>query len=328
MDFYEKLSTKATSTQKHIKNSVENFKRFNKEWITNENLYDVIQVWINYRHKQGIQPSVIRHDFTNLKHYLYHLGFRLYEQDIREKLSFPTQFEEEKHPLGLDEILRIFEVISYKKKALYLVLISSGMRIGETCKIRKKDIVLSLKRPMIKIPAKITKTKRGRTTFISSEAWSLLQPKYTKLSDDDLLFKNRSDSESVLFNKYCKKAGLDQKYESGINKITLHSFRAYFITKIARYDENLSKILSGQKGYLLQYDRLTDEEKLESYLEFEKELLIYDTTRLKQDLAKAKSEKITMEVMQETIKDVVEIKEQIKKILEQKTNIAQHTNGQ
>ena len=202
------------------------------------------------------------------------------------------------------------------------------MRIGEAVKIRKKDVILTLKRPMIKIPAKITKTRRGRTTFISSEAWGFLQPVYAKLEPDDYLFGTKQNSEDVLFNRYCAKVGLNQTYESGIRQITLHSFRAYFITKVSRYDENLAKKLVGQKGYLLQYDRLTDEEKLELYLEFEKELLIYDNTKLKQDLAKAKSEKITMEMMQETINDVAEIKEQIKKILDQKTNIIQHTNGQ
>ena len=33
-------------------------------------------------------------------------------------------------------------------------------------------------------------------------------------------------------------------------------------------------MLAGQQGYLLQYNRLTDEEKLERYLEFEPDLII------------------------------------------------------
>jgi len=56
-------------------------------------------------------------------------------------------------------------------------------------------------------------------------------------------------------------------------------FRAYFITKISRRDPNLAKKWAGQKGYLLQYDRLTLDEQLEKYLEFEPDLLINDTVR-------------------------------------------------
>ena len=181
---------------------------------------------------------------------------------------------------------------------------------------------------MIKIPANITKTRRGRTTFISSEAWGFLQPVYAKLGTDDYIFGTRQNTEDVLFNRYCAKVGLNQTYESGIRQITLHSFRAYFITKVSRYDENLAKILAGQRGYLLQYDRLTDEEKLEHYLEFEKELLIYDNSKLKQDLAKAKSEKITLETMMEKLKEVDEIKQKVQELLDQKANIAQQSNNQ
>ena len=122
--------------------------------------------------------------------------------------------------------------------------------------------------------------------------------------------------------------GLNQKYESGINQITLHSFRAYFITKVARYDENLSKILAGQRGYLLQYDRITDEEKLGHYLEFEKELLIYDNTKLKQDLAKANSEKISMEIINERLKDFEDVKRKVDEIIKQNTENVQRTNSQ
>ena len=58
-------------------------------------------------------------------------------------------------------------------------------------------------------------------------------------------------------------------------------FRAWFITKISRHDPNLAKKWSGQKGYMLQYDRLTLDEQLDKYLEFEKDLIIDSTERQK-----------------------------------------------
>ena len=80
----------------------------------------------------------------------------------------------------------------------------------------------------------------------------------------------------------CKKIGL--------KNVTTHSFRAYFITKVARLDYNLSKLYTGQKGYLLQYDRLNDEEKLEKYLEFEPELYIYENKVQKKEIEKLTEE--------------------------------------
>ena len=60
----------------------------------------------------------------------------------------------------------------------------------------------------------------------------------------------------------------------GLEGITTHSFRAYMITRLSRKDPNFAKLLAGQKGYLLQYDRMSESEKLEKYLELENELLI------------------------------------------------------
>ena len=293
------------------------------EKLTVDNVYDITQNWINHNFERGLNPKSIKLYFEHVKSYLYFLGFKIYQEDIKQKLVFPKIYEEEKHPLTLDEIIKILEAVSHKKKTLYLFLVSSGMRIGEAVQIRKKDIHLTLKRPMIKIPAKITKTGRGRTTFISSEAWAFLQPIYNKIKEDDYIFGTKQNSEDVLFNRYCAKVGLNQKYESGVNQITLHSFRAFFITKIARYDENLSKILAGQRGYLLQYDRLTDEEKLEHYVEFEKELMIYDNTKLKHDLAKAKSEGISIQAVNEKLDNLYKIVEDITK---EKFHL--ETNGQ
>ena len=60
----------------------------------------------------------------------------------------------------------------------------------------------------------------------------------------------------------------------------------------ARHDPNFAKKLAGQKGYMLQYDRMTDKEKLEKYLEFEKDLIIDPTERQKARISELeKSEK-------------------------------------
>ena len=77
-----------------------------------------------------------------------------------------------------------------------------------------------------------------------------------------------------------KRIGINDKYETNRrNVITTHTFRAYFITKVSRKDHNLAKFFTGQKGYMLQYDRLSDEEKLALYVEIEPSLLVSDKAR-------------------------------------------------
>jgi len=154
--------------------------------------------------------------------------------------------------------------------------------------------------------------------------------------NDDVVVKNvRQYNEQTLVN-YCKKVGLAQKYENSPRfKISSHSFRAYFITKISRHDENFAKKLTGQKGYLLQYDRLNDQEKLEKYIEFEHDLTIYDDERMrleneklkventKQDVTKLKEELWDakfelMEMIDDAIEEPAEFKKMIKKLREEK----------
>ena len=85
--------------------------------------------------------------------------------------------------------------------------------------------------------------------------------------------------------------GIRDKYETtGRNVITTHSFRAYFITKVNRQDPNLAKYFAGQKGYLQQYDRLTDAEKLALYMGFEPSLLVSDKARDKERIRNLENE--------------------------------------
>jgi len=113
------------------------------------------------------------------------------------------------------------------------------------------------------------------------------------------------------------------RYESTkYHKINTHSFRAYFITKVSRHDPNIAKMFAGQKIYMGQYDRLTAEEKLEKYIEFESDLYIFkqkpkseeilDLTKKITELEKQASDhQIVMEyIRQNRIKDAEKLEPQ------------------
>ena len=310
--YFEKISVKASGTQKGTKTSIISFFSYCMEkGIENplvfmkkseENCFDLLQGWINSKSKNGMSAGAIRQNFSNLKGFLHYMGIKITKEDVRANLSFPKQIKEEPFPLQLEHIQKILEHTA-KKKAFYLTLLSSGMRMGEAVQLRKKDLVLTKERIMIKIPAKITKTQTGRTTFISKEAASFLKLKLKNLEDDDLIFGSNENvdyartTEIMTLKRVLQKAGLDEKYDTvNRRKITLHSFRAYFFTKATRiHNENYAHKLTGHGGYLPQYDRLTDDEKLDLYLKLEPELLVYDNSKKSVEIEKLKNDKLILE---------------------------------
>ena len=306
--YYEKIQKHSLNSQKGTKNALNNFDKFcqekydqNIEEIVDdlvlvkkqETVFDILQSWINWN---TIAPSSLKTYFVRLNTFLHYKGIKLDARDVKSELIFPRVLEEELYPLQIEDISKILSAANYDKRGMYLAQISSGMRLGEIVQIRKKDLVLDSDRIMVKIPAKITKTKQARTTFLSTEAEKMIRHKLKKLDDDDLVWGknpipiNNEIAEIANLHRYLSKCGLDMKYDSGQYKINTHSFRAFFITKVSRHDPNFAKKLAGQKGYLLQYDRMTDEEKLEKYLELEPALLVFDESKKNAELEKLKKE--------------------------------------
>ena len=251
-----------------------------------EQAYDYLQARINALQARKMSPNSINIYFSHIKQYLHYRGIKLNPIDIKQCLNFPKKQVEELRPLEMDTFRKMLNTCSAKREMLYLAQSSSGMRIGEMMQLRKKDIHTDMSRLMVKIPAAFTKTGVARTTFFSAEAAQLVAPRLKKIGDLDPVFgtdvsaKSNARCEAKYIDDLQKKMGISDKYETnGRNVITTHSFRAFFITKISRSDPNLAKYFSGQKGYLLQYDRLTDAEKLSHYMGFEPLLLVSDKAR-------------------------------------------------
>ncbi len=326
--YMEKIKVKSKSFTHSTEISINSFDSFlNKTYDTNlddiiqeilvfddekriDTICDICQSWINslITHKKA--PKTISDYFTFLKLYLHYRKIKITPQDVKESIDFPTKIKEEKYPLTIPKVLDLLNTARYAKKGMYLALLSSGMRIGEIVQIRKKDIIMDYERPVIHIPARITKTKQGRTTFISKEASKFILPKINTISNDDLVWGINQDkdtashAEEKTFREYLKKIGFIEKYDSGRLKISLHSFRAFFFTKAARcHDENYAHMMTGHGGYLMQYDRLTDEEKLDMYLELESDLLIYDQTKNEEKIRKLKDANIKLSDQAEEIKE-------------------------
>ena len=105
-------------------------------------------------------PSTIRANFNLVKNYLNWYGFEIYTESVKSRLNFPKKIEEEAYPLTLDDIKAIIGEANSQRRVLYLFLSSTGMRIQETLKLRKRDLDLDLDRVMVRIPGKYTKTRK------------------------------------------------------------------------------------------------------------------------------------------------------------------------
>ena len=319
--FMVKIASKDEGTQAGYKTALNNFQNFCMEkygkpdYVSelkeydNEKLYDFLQEWINWNKKRS--PRTVINFFSRVKKYLYHRGIKLDPQDIKEELVFPHLIEEELYSITVDDMNSIFKEMQYKQKTQFLCQSSSLMRIGEMIQLRKRHLILSKQNIIVKIPATIAKFKKGRTTFFSKEASKMLRPLLRDMNDNDLVFgssENKKYSEinsEQILRRIIKKIGLDMRYESTDRFfINTHSFRAFGITKLSRHDPNLAKRLAGQKGYLLQYDRMTDEEKLELYQKYENDLIIDDTEKHKAEIIKLEKEKTELQSKSDRIDEL------------------------
>jgi len=301
--YFERIALSSASTRKNTRLGIEGFEEFHGDKIENiirklkkkkeSETFDYLQRWINHMSKNKLNPTSVKSYFGHLKQFFWYMGIKISREDVKMELIFETKEKEEYYPIQLEEIQKLFDYMPYWKRAMYIAKLSSGMRQNEVCNIRKKDLDLTHERIMVKIPAKFTKTKQARTTFISYEAQQMILPRITELNKDDKVWTSVTTGvEEVNFRNYVDKVGLGVlRYETtNRRKVNTHSLRAYFITKISRYDPNLAKSLAGQKGYLDQYDRLTNEEKLEIYLKVEPELIVDSTARDKIEMEKKDKE--------------------------------------
>jgi len=289
-------------------------------------LYEILQGWINWNEKQGLGNYTIKVAFSNLRKYLYHFRIKTQEQDIKQRLRFGKNTKEERHPLSQEEYRAIVDGFAKEPltQALFLALGSSGMRIGEALNLRKKDLDTTQKRIKVNIPAQ-TKTRQGRTTYLSFETREKLKKRLENIGPNDYVFRKTS-AKSIhgnctrSLNRLIKRLSLDDKYESnGFHKITSHSFRAYFFTKAVRkHGENYAHQMIGHGGYLMQYDRITEEEKLQMYLELEPELAIFDQTKNRLEIKRLKQDVESIEELREEVRKLREDRaKHDKKIVEQ-----------
>lgn len=196
-------------------------------------------------------------------------------------------------------IQKIVPYLPVQTKAVFLTMVSSGMRVGETLKLTMEDIHLDEEPVRISLPGDITKNGDPRTTFISREAaaavraWLDVRDKWLRASTnrnkgllvfykqehlkkitegDDRIFPVSDSTIQQSFSRALQKAGVDEiDRKTNRRRIHLHQCRKFFRTVMAqRIPVDAVELLIGHNGYLSDaYVRYTTDELRQFYQQAE-----------------------------------------------------------
>lgn len=266
-------------------------------------------------------PKTTHIYFGLVKSFLRTQGIKTDRDDIKEFVKLPTVMKIRRKPLTKQIIRKILDNSKEQRKALYLTLLSSGMRLGEALALRKKDFDFSKDPILITIPASYTKTRESRETFISSEAKELVLALLKGKTDSDLVFTHVENNvravhnEESVFQKLRQRCNILEKYEGSVRfVVNIHAFRAYFHTIASRINgTEYANALDGHSSYLGQYYRISPEERAQMYKKIEPYLLIYRESSEQSDTLRDQLDTKNLEVENLT-KLMIEMKSDLEKI--------------
>jgi len=213
------------------------------------------------------------------------------------------------------QLRQIFTHLNAKGKALYFVLESSGMRIGETLQLLLDDVDLETVPTKIRIRQETTKTGTARFAFISSEATEALK-EWLKIREEsfeaiikrsnkrrkvkinkDRIFPFEFSNAIFMWNEALRKAKLDKR--DGTTKRHIyhpHVLRKFFRTKMAtEIPVDIVEALMGHEGYLTEvYRRHTAKDLAKFYARGEHTVMVFgnigELTKIKGELEKEKND--------------------------------------
>jgi integrase len=203
-----------------------------------------------------------------------------------------------------DELTRdvIHQILTHSDlmmRALIIMMVSSGMRIGEAVRVRMSDIDLDADVGVIRV--RTTKSGNPRVTFCNNEAvilireWITIRPRYmnylktryywhhknAKIEGDDRLFPCGVPTAEAKMKRLLVRAGR-WKLDPVTKKATIrfHMMRKYFYTQMnPKISEKALNVLVGHRTELDSiYNKITQDELKKIYIQGEPALRIFDAS--------------------------------------------------
>lgn len=163
---------------------------------------------------------------------------------------------------------------------LLLLLLGSGMRIGEAMALTKSDINWKGRFVSISLSAEKTKTKTARQVYITTEAAKALKTYLAERTDtSERIFPYTTAAAQYHLRKAIDALSLTRTGQNGDRKIRLihwHMTRKWFISRFSlAAGKHIAEHLAGHEGYLdAAYFRYSKKEIETEYAKAEKYLSI------------------------------------------------------
>ena len=230
-----------------------------------------LEAYVEQEQDRGMKPSTVK---GRLSHAYAFVGFLIEHGEVARELKdrkfrikLPESLPKAIDPEDVRKLLAVIRDV--RNRALILVLLRTGMRIGELLGTQEMDVHLKERR--IEIP-QAEKTGVGRVVYLSEDAQAALHA-WMNVRDSQKAFlfyargKRREKmtycAARMVFLKYLKKAGLADK------GYTLHRLRHTFASEMLNAGMRLECLqqLLGHTNIEVtrQYARLTDKTREEEY---------------------------------------------------------------
>jgi integrase/recombinase XerD len=229
-----------------------------------------VEAFIEHEQDRGIKITTIRMRLTGVQSFLRHLAEeRIVSRDVfgkRIRLQLPERLPRSMDP---DDLQKLFSLIEGSRdRAMILVLLRTGMRIGELLNTKVTDVHIKERRIEI---YEAQKNRLGRVVYLSEDAIIALKAWLGERNTwEDYLFYSQWNTDTMSystarsrFEKYIVKAGLTHK------GYTLHTLRHTFATELLNAGMRLEclQVLLGHRNIeeTRRYARLTDKTREEEY---------------------------------------------------------------
>lgn len=258
------LSLAATSLTQFL-----SFYRSTGKYHLEEMSREDIEGFVEHEQDRGLKPNSVRTRMCAVYAFVYYLiekkvvGYELLER--RMKLKIPDRLPRAIDPDDLKQLLKVIDHV--RDRALILLLLRTGMRIGELLNTKVDDVDLREQKILI---YQAGKTGVGRVVYYSDDAQRALLV-WLKIRDPfkENLFYGQGrqslcyESARSLFTKYLQKAGLLN------NGYTLHCLRHTFATELLNAGMRLEylQVLMGHTNLEVtrRYARLSDKTREKEY---------------------------------------------------------------
>ena len=228
-----------------------------------------IEAFIENQQDRGLKPRSVRTRLCAVYAFIHFLiEKKILEYELLErriKIKLPDQLPRAMDAQDIKQLLAVIDDV--RDRALILLLLRTGMRIGELLNTKVHDVDLNNQRILI---YQADKTGLGRVVYYSGDAQTaLLSWLRVRNSFKEMLFYAQGrqslgyEAARGMFNKYLHKAGLS------FSGYTLHCLRHTFATDLlnARMPLECLRVLLGHSSLEITriYARLTDKTREREY---------------------------------------------------------------